>query len=374
MTFSRRSIVLCGIALLFGGTRMLAAAEPTDLRLTLPAAGYAVVGAEMNVYFDNIVLTERPGDYRFVVKCPIGRTEADRWTVTATEQDVGRHPWQVTVFHQDRPIAERTMTWQVVSPTVAKDQRLNLLLVGDSLTHGTIYPNDLARRLSAADQPVWTMLGTHRPTSAQLGVSHEGYGGWTWERFVKHHEPQPDPAQRRFSSPFVFLVDDKPQLDVARYFHNSTNGRTPDVALFLLGINDCFGANPEDPAAIDAHIDRVFGHAETLLKAFRAAAPDCQLGVCLTTPPNARESGFEANYKGRYHRWGWKRIQHRLVERELQQFAGREADRIFVVPTELNLDPVGGYPVDNGVHPNATGYHQIAASMHAWLLARLATE
>lgn len=373
MTMSRRSFVLCGLVLLCGATSLFAA-DPPDLRLTLPATGYAVVGAEMNVYFDNIVLTEQPGDYRFVVKCPIGRTEKDRWTVTATDTDVGRHPWQITVYQQDRPVAERAMTWQVVSAAAAKDKRLNLLLVGDSLTHGTIYPNDLARRLSAVDQPQWTMLGTHRPASAKEGVAHEGYGGWTWERFVKHYEPMPDRAQRRFSSPFVFLVEDKPQLDVARYFRDSCNGKTPDVALFLLGINDCFGANPEDPAAIDAHIDRVFGHAETLLKAFRAAAPDCQLGVCLTTPPNARESGFEANYKGRYHRWGWKRIQHRLVERELQQFAGREADRIFVVPTELNVDPVGGYPVDNGVHPNATGYHQIAASMHAWLLARLAAE
>ena len=52
-------------------------------------------------------------------------------------------------------------------------------------------------------------------------------------------------------------------------------------------------------------------------------------------------------------------------------FGGREAEGIFVVPTELNLDPVGGYPVDNGVHPNAAGYQQVAASLHAWLMGRM---
>ena len=94
-------------------------------------------------------------------------------------------------------------------------------------------------------------------------------------------------------------------------------------------------------------------------------------GVGLTTPPNSRESGFEANYKGQYHRWEWKRVQHELVRRELEHFGGREKDRIYVIPTELNIDCVDGYPVDNGVHPNATGYKQIGASIYCWLKYRL---
>jgi lysophospholipase L1-like esterase len=51
----------------------------------------------------------------------------------------------------------------------------------------------------------------------------------------------------------------------------------------------------------------------------------------------------------------------------LTQFSGREAQNIHVVPTELNLDPVDGYPENNGVHPNVTGYQQIGASFYAWL-------
>ena len=139
------------------------------------------------------------------------------------------------------------------------------------------------------------------------------------------------------------------------------------MATFLLGINDCFAANPDDPAAIEKSIGAALDNAEQLLKAFRAASPKTAFAIGLTTPPNARESGFEANYKGKYHRWGWKRIQHRLVQRMLSQFGARESQGIHLVPTELNLDPVDGYPDNNGVHPNPTGYQQIGATFYAWI-------
>ena len=64
-------------------------------------------------------------------------------------------------------------------------------------------------------------------------------------------------------------------------------------------------------------------------------------------------------------------MQHRLVQRQLEHFGKREKERIFIVPTELNLDPVDGYPDNNGVHPNGAGYKQIGDSIYAWLKWRL---
>jgi len=331
---------------------------------------YAVTGAEIGVYFDNIILTETPDKYRFEITSEIGHTEANRWVVTPTEKDVGEHTWQVKVLDGEALLGQQSTTWHVAPAAIPGQQEYSLLLIGDSLTHASIYPNELYKRLNADGQQRWTMLGTHKPAGALPGVAHEGYGGWTWQRFVTHYEPMPDLANRKHSSPFVFLEDDKPKLDVARYIETACAGRRPDFVIVMLGINDCFGANANDPAALDAHIDRVFGHADTLIQAIQSAAPQAELGICLTTPPNVRESGFMANYNGRYTRGNWKKIQHRLVERELAHFGDQEAQQIWIVPTELNLDPLAGYPVDNAVHPNATGYAQIAASMHAWLVAR----
>jgi lysophospholipase L1-like esterase len=359
----------------------LAETQPADLRLTLPKEIYAVVDSEMNVYFDNIVLTESPEKYRFTFHCDVGKTESRRWSLTAKPADVGSHPLTVTVNDLGgTKLGTAATQLHVVAKNAGADRSVKLLIVGDSLTHATMYPNELARLLSQPGNPKWKMIGTHRPAKATDGVAHEGYGGWTWQRFVTKYEPKPDGTYRKRSSPFVFLNKaGKPELNVARYFDETSEGQRPDVVFFLLGINDCFGAKPDDPASIDARIDTMMAQAELLLAEFRKAAPSADLAVCVTTPPNARESGFEANYKGRYHRWGWKRIQHRLVERLLKRLetpdegaSGKREGKIFVVPTHLNLDPTDGYPENNGVHPNAFGYRQIGASLYAWLKWRQA--
>lgn len=366
------SRVLWSFLFLVGVLRVAAAAE--RLQLTLPPAFYAAPGVPLSVYFDNLVLTPTPEQYRFEVTCPVGRTEERAWTVTPVEVDVGQHAFTVVVRDMAGRELERGRTLLHVLPREAGAGRsLRLLIVGDSLTNATHYPNEIARLLAAPGNPAWTMLGTHRPASAAPGVVHEGYGGWTWKSFLSRYTPADEktaagPLARKQTSPFIYLnAAGQPELDIARYVREACAGQPPDVVTFLLGINDCFSANPEDPAAIDRSVGAALENAEKLLEAFRAACPRTALAIGLTTPPNARESGFEANYKGRYHRWGWKRIQHRLVQRMIAQFGGRAAQGIHLVPTQLHVDPVDGYPENNGVHPNVTGYRQIGASFYAWL-------
>lgn len=345
-----------------------------QLHLTLPPAWFAVPGVPMSLYYDNIVLTEQPESYRFEVTCDIGGSEPRRWTVTPTDRDVGAHAMSITVKNAQGAVVQQGRTVLHVAPrTAGADRSLRLLIVGDSLTAATLYPNDLAKLLRGTGNPKWTMLGTSRPPSAGPGVAHEGYGGWKWIDFLskfdpKPPEPTPGTAPRKTTSPFVFPdPTGKGRLDIARYFRENCDNQLPDVITFLLGINDCFGANPNDRKLMDAKIDEVLDNAEKLLAEFRKVAPRTVFAIGLTTPPNSRQAAFEANYKDKYTRWGWKRIQHRLVQRMIERFIGRETEGIHVVPTELNLDPINGYPVNNGVHPNAAGYAEIAASFHCWL-------
>ena len=367
----RRNAVLLGIIL--SAATCFADGGVGPLRLTLAPELYAVPGVETSLYYDNVVLTETPDAYRFEVRCDVGGAEKRRWAVTPQAADAGDHPLEVTVRDAaGTELGRAAATLKVVPADAGAGREIRLLIVGDSLTHATTYSNEIARLLSLPDNPSWKMLGTHKPSQASAGVAHEGYGGWTWQRFAAHYEPDPDGTYRKRSSPFVYLgADGKPVPDLGRYFDEECGGERPDFVTFLLGINDCFSADPEDPAAVDARIEAMMAQADVLLAAFREAAPRAELGICLTTPPNSREEGFEANYQGRYHRWGWKRIQHRLVERQIDRFAGREKERLFLVPTELNLDPTDGYPTNNGVHPNELGYRQIGASIYAWLKARL---
>jgi lysophospholipase L1-like esterase len=364
-----------------------AAIAPSRL-LTLPPQCFAVAGQELRIDFGNLLPPDAPQGLYFAVALDgkphepaAGETlptaGAKRFAWKPGEDAVGRHQLTVSVRAADGKLLGKLLdeatTELCVAPAAAGAGRdLALLIVGDSLTHATLYPNEWARLLGLPGNPKWTMLGTHRPASASAGVAHEGYGGWRWSSFVSRYEPKPDPAKRIRSSPFVFVgAERKPELDVPRYFQESCGGRRPDVVTFLLGINDCFAAPSQDRAALDRHIDGVLAEADRLLAAFHAAAPAAKLAVCLTPPPNARDAAFVANYKTNYPRAGWLRIQSRLVERQLEYFAHREAEQIFVVPTELDIDVVDGYPENNAVHPNAAGYARLAATLHAWLKWRL---
>ncbi len=355
---------------------MAAHSAAGELQLTLPPTIYGTPEVALSVYYDNIVLTETPEKYRFEFTCALGKSEDRRWTVTPADRDVGDHPLEVTVKDAGGKVLEHGTSTLHISPREAgKGKTLRLLIVGDSLTHATVYPNEMANLLSRPGNPAWTMLGTHKPPSALPMVAHEGYGGWRWIDFLEKFTAQAPgvtagPLARKATSPFVFPAADGKTgaFDLPRYFRESCAIQPPDVVTFLLGINDCFAADPNHP---DPKINEVLDNADKLLAAFHLAAPKAMLAVGLTTPPNARQEGFTANYKDKYPRWGWKRIQHRIVQRMLERLSHRENEGIYLVPTELNLDPVDGFPTNNGVHPNPTGYAQIAGSFYSWIKAKL---
>lgn len=371
-----RSVLLCLITslALFGIPQWSVTAiaqEASVFRLTLPPRIIAVPGVEMNLYFANTTLVPAGQGMVYEVDCKLGSSDAKRWTLTATQENVGEVPMIVRAKDPSGAIVQTASTVVTVVPqTAGADRQIRLLIIGDSLTHATVYPNEIARLLNEPGNPQWQMLGTHKPGGAAEKVVHEGYGGWTWAAFNSRFAV--DAAKPGSSSPFVFPGSDgKPVLDMPRYFDERCGGERPDFVVIKLGINDCFGFNPNDSKQLDSQIDGMFQQAETLLTELRRTVPAAEIGICLTTPGNARDEAFVANYQDRYPRWGWRQIQHRLVERQLTHFAMREAEHITLIPTELNLDTVDGYPDNNAVHPNTHGYQQIGKTVYSWLKWRL---
>ncbi|MCB1234852.1 MAG: SGNH/GDSL hydrolase family protein [Verrucomicrobiae bacterium] len=351
-----------------------------DIQLTLPPEIYAVPGVPMTIDFANVALVapDQSAPPRFVVKCDSGAANETRWTLDARPEQAGaRIPLEIEAFDPGgRGLGSVRTTVRVAPADAGKNRDVSLLIIGDSLTAATIYPNEIAKLLNRPGNPAWRMLGTQKRGETLPGVAHEGYGGWTWKRFRTQFDPAvPEPGKTGVS-PFLFAPDtpgDAANLDLARYFaERGGTGAPPTHVVIMLGINDCFHPNPDEPAAVEAKIDEMFVEAEAFLAALRRAAPEAEIGLCLTTPGNARDAAFAANYKDRYTRWGWRRIQHRLVKRQIARFAGREPERLFVIPTETHLDVVAGYPENNAVHPNTEGYAQIAASIYSWLKWRLA--
>lgn len=361
---------------------------PGDIHLVLPKAVYAVPGVEMNIYFDNVALMINPANYIFDVICPKGTEQAERWTFTPKPEDVGTYPLTLEVRNDRNVVVARAKTVVHVTPADAgAGKAVSLLIIGDSLTAASVYSQQVLDLCKGEGNPKLTLIGSYGPGGVPGENRHEGYGGWTAQRFATHFTGVArtgDYKQR--GSPFLYKEGDAaPKLDFARYCAELNGGKAPDFVTILLGCNDTFAATDEN---IEERIDTMFGYYDTLLKMIHGLQKETQIGALLLVPPAATQDAFGANYACGQTRWQYKRNQHRVVERMMATYGGREAERLYLVPAEVNLDCVHNYPqlaapwnartaekgvrLNNGVHPSAEGYRQIGDSVYCWMKARLA--
>lgn len=364
-----------------------------DIQLLLPEKIQAVAGVPTNIYFDNTVVVINPANYAFDIICRRGVQLNDRWTFNPKPEDVGNHPLVLEVRNQQNELIARASTVvEVVAADAGKDREISMLLMGDSLTNATVYVQQVYDRCQSTDRgnPKLSLFGS-RETGIE-GVTHEGYGGWTAERFAtKYSGVARGGPYRDNGSPFLYKPKDpdgvmlagrgdpdenaEAVLDFGRYCKAFNGGKAPDFVTILLGCNDTFHGTPDD---IEARIDNMFGHYETLLTMIHKFSPETKIGALLLVPAAATQNAFGANYASNQTRWQYKNNQQRVVERMMQTFGGREDQNVYLVPAQLNLDCVNHYPVDaigrqnNGVHPAPAGYQQIGDSIYAWLKSQLA--
>lgn len=360
---------------------------PGAVRLTLPPVISAVVGLEVNLYFENVALALNPANFGFDVNCSKGRQQRERWTLTPKSDDVGAHALTLEVRNQRNEIVARARSIvQVVAADAGQSRELAVLMIGDSLTNASVYPKRLLDLCSPPANPKLTLVGSHGPGGMPGEVRHEGYGGWTALRFATHYTGvarQGDYRQR--GSPFLYVdTNGKPALDYAAYCKDVHGGKFPEIVTIFLGPNDIFS---QQDATIEAGIQTMLTHYDDLIRMVHAAAPNTRIGVMLPVPPAASQDAFGASYASGQTRWQYLRNQHRLVERLLDRYGARDSERIHIVPAHLNLDCVRNYPGEsvkpnsqndaltlrqnNGVHPAASGYNQIGDTVYTWIKTRL---
>lgn len=358
------------------------------VRLALPPVIWAVPGIETNVYFDNVVLAVNSANYVFDVTCPKGFHLGERWTFTPAAEDVGDHPFLLEVRDESNSvIARNRSTLRVVPGDAGAGLDRALLMIGASWTEASVYPEHVLVLSKTAGNPKLRLIGSRGPGNqpATGEVRHEGYSGWTAQAFITLSGPLARSGYHKrpeTGSPFMYTTEDgKPRLDFARYCREFNGGLPPDLVTIQLGPNDVFTATEE---TIEARIDAMFGYYDQLVGMVRTAGRETQIGIALTVPPAVSQDGFR-NYRGagRQTRWQYRRNQHRVVERMLERYGGREKENIFLIPTYLNLDTVHNYPrytaawnsrtaetgsrVNNGTHPSPEGYRQVGDSIYCWI-------
>lgn len=362
------------------------------VRLVLPPVVYATPDIECNIYFDNIILTLDRDDYAFDVQCERGMQLSERWAYTPAQQDVGEYPITIRVLDSSNTlVASRSSVLRVVPDAFMSGQRATLLIVGASFTEYSIYPQHILGLSQRGGAPGVKLIGSrgagNMPPTGDL--RHEGYSGWSAQAFATsagplsrsgyHHRPGT-------GSPFVYSNSDGTSyLDFAAYCGEFNDGVGPDMVTIQVGTNDVFSATDE---TIDRVIDEMFKHYEALIASIHEARRDTHIGVVMVTPPSVSQDGFR-NYRGtgRQTRWQLRRNQHRLMERMVERFAGRDGEYVHLLPSYLNLDCEANFPtwtaarnarseerltrVNNGTHPSEAGYQQIGDGMYAWVCAQL---
>jgi len=362
-----------------------------DLRMIVPPRIFAVQGVEMSLYFDNVLLHPNSDQLMYDVDCGFGAQQEERWVGSPREGLIGDVGLTLRILTPEMEVVQEATTMiECVDPAAGAGEAITVLCVGDSLTAASAITGRVVQLFTADEGLEATLIGESGP-GGDTGNRHEGYGGWTFSRFVTAWDAEDKKEvggrMRRVRSPFVFKDEgqEEPALDFQRYLDANNGGQAPDFITIMLGCNDTFSATEED---IEEKIDAMFAYADTLIAAMRVAAPDTEIALLTLVPPAASQDAFGTNYTCGQTRWQYVRNQHRVVEREYETYAGREAEGLFIVPTHVNLDTVWGFPrssvpanahadatvsrMTNGVHPATAGYYQIGDSIYCWIKSRMA--
>jgi lysophospholipase L1-like esterase len=411
--------------------------------LILPPAVYGVQGREFNLYFDNVVLGSA-WDYNVDVSS-VGSVgyhldECWRWTPTGAVTS-GNLTMSLSGRASGKQLVSGVTAQRSAASSAGSGTNKKIVYIGDSLINAGVITQTLLD-IAATDVMGVTLYGL-RGSGAN---KHEGRGGWSIPDYSTYGRtayqftvsglttvPTNGATYTHNGSTYTvewtnitsgsgtitaFLttgtatplatgtltktggtgdssitfaasaaVSGNPfwiggQVNFAGYL-SAFGFPTPDWVFIALGINDVFGQS-SDAAAASLAQSR-FLQLETLITSIKAANANTRVGIVIPTPPTSSQDAFGFNYTTGQTRWRNKRNVLIWGRELIAKFQNREADRIYVVPSNTALDTVNNYdrsaaaPVNsratsvlvsrqnNGVHPGATGYQQIGDAVWAFL-------
>ncbi|MDF2668993.1 MAG: hypothetical protein K0R67_1299 [Paenibacillus sp.] len=334
--------------------------EIKPYELLLPPLVPALVGKEINIYFDNLIWGTAKR-YEFEISTGLGRHENERWTATPTE--AGDYPFTLDLYDE---LGNKLSTAQTLirvtdatNPQHA-DVTRNVIFIGDSTTGAGHYTAELLR-LFANDPMSLKLLGTR---GEGLNV-HEGRGGWRVDQYYESEE-----------SPFLF----DGVLDIEQYIRNNQYNEITDVCIHL-GINDVYHA--ETHGGITQIIEHRFPMIDAMIAQFKAHDSNIRIGIMPCIPPSSRQDSFGTSYGVNQNRRTYVRKMQQWNQALMSRYSNRLDEGIDIIPIYINLDTEHNMPSvtvpansrssrpvwkqSNGVHPAPEGYYQMADVIYYWL-------
>ena len=341
-----------------------------------------VVGDTFQLFYTGAVKTFNIENEGLRVVCSVGQQMPRYFEYTPTEADAGKsYKLTITTRRFDGSVISEGETTLYVHPkltNITTPSHLNMLIFGDSLTSGGRWAGEGLRRVYGTDMSVkpqslgvtntCTTYGTKNALINGYSVYHEGYGGWTWDSFLKLNEVNP------FYNPDEGIVDFK--YHAAKY-----NNRGADVVAVLLTGN---GAGIAKDFNHQARIDKHMASAATMLRKIHSDFPTAKI-ICLGQLVCNNKGGMGTNYgaTGTYsdpyatlfYLFDFSKSLEQLVTNEEFSEYCYYVDNKAQFDVDYNL-PYKNEPVNsrndsvtevegtNGLHPTNAGYHQIGDAFY----------
>lgn len=160
-----------------------------NLRVVLADKYDLVVGDTFQLFYRSVIEAPDPYRYSIVVKCKEGKSFPRYYEYTPTEP--GQHKLTLQVVDADFTVLGSAETTLNVVVAKAPEKHLNILCIGDSLTEGGHWVNELNRRIVGEEgvpaglgyTDAVTFVGSKK-TAKYPDIAFEGYGGWHWESYL----------------------------------------------------------------------------------------------------------------------------------------------------------------------------------------------
>jgi len=159
-----------------------------QIRIVLPKKYDLVVGDTFQLYYRGVIEAPNPYVYAIVSICEKGRNFPRYFEYLPTEP--GQHKLTIRVYDAQRNLLGEGETMLNVVVPKAPEKPINILCIGDSLTGGGHWINEVKRRITEEEgapaglgfKDAVKFIGTVK--GYYPDVYSEGYGGWHWDSFL----------------------------------------------------------------------------------------------------------------------------------------------------------------------------------------------
>lgn len=333
-----------------------------EVVVDLPTKYDLVTDDTFELFYEGIIKAKEPLNYNIEVECSIGKAYRRKFKVSSSQ--AGEYPLSIKVYDDYGKLVGSGETKLVVkAPRTSPSENINVLCIGDSLTEGGQWVDELYRRLVKTNSV--TQYNASGPQGKGLsninfvgtkttpnGAGYEGEGGWNYRTYLDKQNDNP------------FIEDVEVDFDA---YCNKLGIDKIDVAYILLGWNSV----GEDEETYKDNLTEFVGH-------LMDHNPNCKVIFIGLQMPCLDGLGENYGATGIYSKYltlqqfvinhnKWNKERADFFGGDFIQLCGQFDSRYNCITQEEEVntrnatkETIGA----NGVHPDTKGYYQIADAVY----------